>query len=221
MKSIPRMQKLVDTLTNLFVCGEAKNEQQKLAIVGDALKELVAIDDWLPEEFALPHPQYYQQYLLYCDPDQRFSVVSFVWGPGQTTPIHDHKVWAVIGMLRGAERGERFVEDSAGQLMKCISTDILFQGEVESLSPSSGDIHRVSNAYANRVSISIHVYGGDIGQIKRHTYDRNTGKTSEFVSKYSDIPCNSRYCFPTSSACISDNPSPRYLKFCCLAIAYD
>ncbi len=192
MKSIPRMQKLVDTLTNLCASGGGKNEQHKLAIVGDALKELVATDDWLPDEFARPHPQYYQQYLLYCDPQQRFSVVSFVWGPGQTTPIHDHKVWAVIGMLRGAERGERFVLDSSGQSMKRISSDILFQGEVESLSPSSGDIHQVSNAYANRVSISIHVYGGDIGQIKRHTYERNTGKMCEFVSKYSDVPCNSR-----------------------------
>lgn len=188
MESIPRLQKLVDTLTNLFVNEDEKDEQQKFAIAGDALKTLVAADDWLPEEFARPHPQYYQQYLLYCDPQQRFSVVSFVWGPGQTTPIHDHKVWALIGMLRGAERGERFVIESSGQPMKCIGTDILFPGEIESLSPSSGDIHRVSNAYANRVSISIHIYGGDIGQIKRHIYDQATGKIREFVSGYSNAP---------------------------------
>ena len=184
MELIPRLQKLVDILNGLFESEGKKDEQQKLAIAGDALKMLVATDDWLPEEFAQPHPQYYQQYLLYCDPQQRFSIVSFVWGPGQTTPIHDHKVWALIGMLRGAERGERFVVNSSGQSMKCIDTAILFQGEIESLSPSSGDIHRVSNAYANRVSISIHVYGGDIGQIKRHVYDASNGKMREFISGY-------------------------------------
>lgn len=187
MESIPRLQKLVDTLTALFEEREVKDEQQKLAIAGDALKTLVATDDWLPEEFAQPHPQYYQQYLLYRDPQQRFSIVSFVWGPGQTTPIHDHKVWALIGMLRGAERGERFELESPGQAMKCISTDMLFQGEIESLSPSSGDIHRVSNAYANRVSISIHVYGGDIGQIKRHVYDASNGQAREFISGYANV----------------------------------
>ena len=41
---------------------------------------------------AQPHPQYYQQHLLHCDPLERFSVVSFVWGPGQKTPVHDHTV---------------------------------------------------------------------------------------------------------------------------------
>lgn len=187
MKSIPRLQKLVDTLNVLFENTDVKDEQQKLAIAGDALKDLVATDDWLPEECTQPHPQYYQQYLLYRDPQQRFSVVSFVWGPGQTTPIHDHKVWALIGMLRGAERGERFELGSSGEPMKCISTDMLFQGGIESLSPSSGDIHRVSNAYANRVSISIHVYGGDVGQIKRHVYDASNGQAREFISGYANV----------------------------------
>ena len=42
------------------------------------------------------------QYLLYCDPEERFSVVSFVWGPGQSTPTHDPSVWGLIGVLRGA-----------------------------------------------------------------------------------------------------------------------
>ena len=32
------------------------------------LEDLIAIDDWLPEEFTKPHPQHYQQYLLYADP---------------------------------------------------------------------------------------------------------------------------------------------------------
>jgi 3-mercaptopropionate dioxygenase len=50
------------------------------------LSDLVSIDDWLPPEFAEPDPAQYRQYLLYCDPLERFSVVSFVWGPGQRRP---------------------------------------------------------------------------------------------------------------------------------------
>lgn len=56
------------------------DEVQILSKGRELLAELVRRDDWLPEEYAQPHPQYYQQYLLHADPAGRFSVVSFVWG---------------------------------------------------------------------------------------------------------------------------------------------
>ena len=61
-----------------------------------------ATDAWLPEAYAEAGPRY-RQYLLHCDPLERFCVVSFVWGPGQKTPIHNHTVWGLVGMLRGEE----------------------------------------------------------------------------------------------------------------------
>lgn len=157
---------------------------------GKILGELVATDDWLPAEFAQPHPQYYGQYLLHCDPQERFSVVSFVWGPGQKTPVHDHTVWALIGMLRGAERGERFALQGPGQPMKSLGMDLLEPGHVDRVSPTIGDIHRVSNVYADKVSISIHAYGGNIGRISRHVYDEATGATKSFISGYTNEPAN-------------------------------
>lgn len=80
------------------------------------LAKLIAHDDWLPEACAVPHPQYYRQYLLHCDPAERFSLVSFVWGPGQRTPVHDHMVWGLIGMLRGAEISTGFARRPDGSL---------------------------------------------------------------------------------------------------------
>ena len=68
-----------------------------------SLANLVANDNWLPEVFTRPHPHHYQQYLLYADPLELFSIVSFVWGPGQKTPVHNHMSWGLIGMLRGKE----------------------------------------------------------------------------------------------------------------------
>ncbi len=69
----------------------------------ELVAHLVASDDWLPEACAQPNAEYYQQYLLHADPLERLSIVSFVWGPGQKTPIHDHTVWGIVGILRGAE----------------------------------------------------------------------------------------------------------------------
>ncbi len=64
---------------------------------------MIRHDDWLPAAYAAPDPARYRQYLLHCDSAERFSIVSFVWGPGQLTPIHDHTVWGLVGVLRGAE----------------------------------------------------------------------------------------------------------------------
>ena len=147
------------------------------------LKELVAVDDWLPDTHAAPHPQFYQQYALHVDPLNRYSVVSFVWGPGQRTPVHDHGVWGVIGMLRGAERSAGFsLQD--GRLIATGSEDILKPGDTSRVSPAIGDIHQVSNVYADRVSIGVHVYGTDIGKQSRHVYDLVAGTAKPFVSGY-------------------------------------
>jgi predicted metal-dependent enzyme (double-stranded beta helix superfamily) len=149
------------------------------------LQALVAHDDWLPEAFARPHPQYYQQYLLHADAAQRFSVVSFVWGPGQGTPIHDHTVWGLIGMLRGAEESQAYAQDAQGRWRPHGPARLLRPGEVEAVSPAIGDVHRVRNALPDGVSISIHVYGADIGRVQRHVFTEE-GATKPFVSGYAN-----------------------------------
>ena len=147
------------------------------------LRALVARDDWLPEAFAEPDPARYQQYLLHVDPRERFSVVSFVWGPGQATPVHDHTVWGLIGMLRGAEIAQAYAPRADGRWRPAGEPVRLAPGDVEAVSPAIGDVHRVRNAFDDRTSISIHVYGADIGRVRRHTYP-DDGPPKVFVSGY-------------------------------------
>ncbi|NIW25120.1 MAG: cysteine dioxygenase [Gammaproteobacteria bacterium] len=151
------------------------------------MRTLVAKDDWLEPEFAEPHPKYYQQYLLYADPVDRFSVVSFVWGPGQHTPIHDHTVWGVIGMLRGAELTQNYEISGDGTPNPVAAEIELSPGDVEFVSPTIGDVHRVRNALDDRASISIHAYGANIGKVKRHVFPPEGGAPKEFVSGYANV----------------------------------
>lgn len=151
---------------------------------GALLRRLVARDDWLPDAFAKAHPAHYQQFLLHADSTERFSVVSFVWGPGQATPVHDHTVWGLIGMLRGAEYSQAYRERDA-VLERDGAPVRLEPGDVEAVSPTVGDVHRVSNAFDDRVSVSIHVYGANIGAVRRHTYPTGGGR-KPFVSGYSN-----------------------------------
>ncbi len=149
------------------------------------LGDLVSHDDWLSDEFAQPSPERYQQYVLHVDSAQRFSVVSFVWGPGQETPVHDHRVWGLIGMLRGAEDAQGFRRDQGGALHLEGQAQRLLPGQVEAVSPRIGDIHQVRNAYGDRTSVSIHVYGGNIGAVKRAVYLAD-GSEKAFISGYSN-----------------------------------
>lgn len=163
---------------------DGPDESRILTQGGALLRRLVTRDDWLPAAFAQADPVRYQQYLLHADAARRFSVVSFVWGPGQATPVHDHTVWGLIGMLRGAEYSQPYARHQ-GKLEPVGQEIRLAPGDVESLSPSLGDVHRVRNAWDDRVSISIHVYGANIGTVHRHTYPAEGG-ARPFVSGYSN-----------------------------------
>ena len=167
------------------VLREKPGEAQALREVGALLAELVARDGWLPEDLATPDPHHYRQYLLHADPQGLFSVVSFVWGPGQATPVHDHTVWGLIGMLRGQEVSQAYALDGRSRPRPQGEPVTLRQHEVDAVSPSIGDIHRVANAFDDRVSISIHVYGANIGTVKRHVYTED-GNVKPFVSGYSN-----------------------------------
>ncbi len=180
-----RLLDFVAAMTRLVESGRA-DEARLLEGATPLMRTLVVQDDWLPETMALPHPQHYQQHLLYGDPLDRFSLVSFVWGPGQKTPVHDHTVWGIVGMLRGSECAQAYGRASEGRLAPAGPELTLMPGDLDIVSPALGDIHVVRNAFADRVSISIHLYGGNIGRIARHVYVPETGEVRGFISGYSN-----------------------------------
>lgn len=178
-----RLRRFLAQLTQLV---QDETEEAPLLQRGTSLlQELVRHDDWLPENYAQPSPERYQQYLLYADPQNRFSVVSFVWGPGQTTPVHNHTVWGLIGMLRGSEQSQAFTRDASTHWHRSGPPHVLQPGDVEAVSPSIGDVHQVSNALADQTSISIHVYGANIGAVRRSVFNED-GREVQFISGYSN-----------------------------------
>ena len=181
MTNISRFRAFVGDVTDFLTTSP--NEPEIFSVVDERLRTLVTHDDWLPPAFAAPHPDHYQQYLLHCDPLERFSVVSFVWGPGQTTPVHDHTVWGLIGVMRGEEMCTEYsLDDSA---LRQTGEHRLTIGEIDHVSPSVGDIHEVANGQTAGPSVSIHIYGANIGAVRRHVLERATGTASDFVSGYS------------------------------------
>src|SRR5450631_3164851 len=92
------------------------SEAAILAQLAPKLETLISHDDWLAEAYAVTAGNRYRQYLLYADALDRFSVVSFVWGPQQGTPIHDHRVWGLVGVLRGEDVSVSYERQADGSL---------------------------------------------------------------------------------------------------------
>ncbi len=196
--STQRLKSFVQDFTRLADAHHG-NEAAMLANGKLLLSGLVVQDDWLPAAYAQPDPARYTQYLLHCDPLERFSVVSFVWGPGQKTPIHDHMVWGLIGMLRGAETETHFDVGTGGRLVEG-RTATLRPGMIGMVSPTIGDMHVVANAVADKPSISIHVYGANIGMVHRHVFDPATGAPKQFVSGYSNAAVPNLWSMPPATS---------------------
>jgi len=151
------------------------------------LRALVSQHGWLEEPFSRSIPtKAYAQYLLHRPPDHVFSVVSFVWNPLQGSPIHNHQTWGVIGQYEGEEEETRYRLSKTG--LERIHTATAHPGDVAHVYPPDRDVHRIWNP-TNAPTVSIHIYGGDIGSQARHVFDPD-GRVRPFVSGYDNCPAD-------------------------------
>lgn len=181
-----RIRRLRDFVVSFSKLLEASRGEPEIIRDGtQLLAALVSVDDWLSARYAEPNANVFTQNLLHADSSERFSVISFVLGPGQKTPIHDHTVWGLVSVLRGAENEQSYERAQDGHFVEHGTLGLLQQGAVTAVSPSIGDFHQISNAYDDRPSISIHVYGANIGSIERSVYKLD-GSRKAFVSGYSN-----------------------------------
>ena len=181
MSGSSRFRTFIRELT--LLADQRLDEPAMLQAAKPLMSDLISNDEWLPDAFARPDERTYQQYLLHCDPLERCSLVSFVWGPGQETPIHDHTVWGLLGVLRGSETSQRY-QIAEGAMQPEGSLEILESGDIDMVSPTIGDIHKVKNGSLSKASVSIHLYGGNIGAINRHAY-ASDANIKTFRSGYS------------------------------------
>jgi predicted metal-dependent enzyme (double-stranded beta helix superfamily) len=167
-----------------LVVRSTDDEHEITARVGELLSALLAGGYRLPPEVTRSSPVRHMTYPLYLAPDDSWSMASVVWDVGQQTNVHSHETWGVVGIYAGVEHETRYVKPAAstasapltpagetewtpGQITVCCTTD--------------DDVHAVA-AVGSEPTVGIHVYGGNIGTIRRRSYDPATGEGSWFVS---------------------------------------
>ena len=84
------------------IVRDQSSESQKLAQVKPRLEQLIQSYD-VPVQAFTPRQDRFAMNLLHMPLDKAYSIIGGVWKPGQTTPIHDHLTWALIGVYSGQE----------------------------------------------------------------------------------------------------------------------
>jgi 3-mercaptopropionate dioxygenase len=120
----------------------------------------------LPERYRTVRPDSYARRLFYRDPELGFTALIMTWAPGQRTPIHDHSgIWCVEGVLEGAMEVTRYELVEQREDGVC---QFLDHGTTQATAGSAGALippfehHVLANALADRPSLTLHVYGGEM-----------------------------------------------------------
>ncbi len=143
------------------------------------LEQLLRHRNWLDEASRQPNPDTFAVYTLHQEPDDSLLIMSAVFLPGQGTPVHDHAVWGMYGVLENATEDTRYerIDDQRRPgfaRLRMVEQRMVQQGEVMISYPPDQDIHRVVNR-TEKPTVEIHVYGADLAKLRRHVYDLETG----------------------------------------------
>jgi predicted metal-dependent enzyme (double-stranded beta helix superfamily) len=118
----------------------------------------------LPDRFHAVRPDSYARRLLHRNDDLGYTAVVMTWGPGQSTPLHDHAgIWCVEGVVEGRMDVTQYdlVDESADacrfEAKGCVHASV---GSAGCLIPPF-EYHVLANAL-DRPSITLHVYGGEM-----------------------------------------------------------
>ena len=154
--------------------------------------DLLADDDWLPEEYRAPVPESGMgggigQWLLFRSAGRDLSLFVLVVPPGAATPVHDHLAWGLVGLYRG-EQEETVYDAGEGGALAVRLRRTVKRGDFYPLLPPRDDVHRVRTT-SPETSVSIHLLANDTGCVWRHAYDPETGGVSPFRSGYANRPC--------------------------------
>ena len=145
---------------------------------------LISDRNWVPEQFRRSVEGCNQQYLLYCDPLQRFSIACSVLAPGENSAIQEYPVWGLFSVLQGT--GMRRTYSDSDNRVSTNGSQRIAEGEIVFVSPSNIYIQQISNISLHSPLITIDIFGGNIGALLRRQFDLKTGIATEICSGYAN-----------------------------------
>lgn len=106
----------------------------------------------------------YRRHILAADPHGRFTVVSLVWWPGQSSPVHAHHTWCGYTVVEGA------LTETLYDWQACVSVAATHQrrpGAASFTAAGRCGTHTLGNA-GGAPAVSLHVYGVAPERVSTH-----------------------------------------------------
>lgn len=165
----------------------ADSDREILLIGSDLMRRLLSSSSWLPPVFANPSAERFQQFQVYHDDLERFTVVVTVLAGGQTLPIVHDDVWEILGVSQGTLEQTGFTHTPGRPLETKGSPVVMPAGTINTRRSKSTIGLQLRNASEAEAAISIHVYGGEISQLPRRILSRD-GSVTEASAVYANAP---------------------------------
>lgn len=181
-----QLERIVTENTSLDGIG---NAEAIVAAIKPHFEKLIADPSWLASS-------YLQQtregddttHLLAKAPDDSWTIASVVFPPGFSTPVHDHMIWGLVGVVQGVEEESRYVRHDDGSVPGRAEVELTghgrnLPGDVGVIVPPENEIHLIHNPLETE-SVSIHVYGGDLDATWRHRFNPEAGTVQDYISTF-------------------------------------
>ncbi len=128
----------------------------------------------------------YASYLLYLSTHGDLSIVLDIFMAGQAAVAHNHLCWCVFGCVEGVELERLYeVPDDLSAPPREVDVRLRPAGVVTLASSAANAFHQVECAEGNR-SVSLHLYGRDIGRIERLMWNQKLEDYTSFTGGYSN-----------------------------------
>ena len=120
------------------------------------------------------------EFLLYLDPSNRFSLRMYIYTPNRYTPVHDHNSWGVYANITGQLEVIRYRREDDGKrkgfaVLRETARIRMHPGDTECVLPLNGGIHQTGNA-AGQTTVMVNVYGRPLRRLHINTFDIKTGR---------------------------------------------
>ena len=146
-------------------CKAARAEDESHKAVREVVAE--AVSDPAAVLAAMGEPEEAGFQSLYRSDD--LTIINFTWAPLMTLMPHNHNMWAVIGLYSGRE--DNIFWRKNGRRIEAAGADCLMPGPAV---PLGRDIvHSVTNP-VEKLTLALHVYGGDFFAPGRSEWDPET-----------------------------------------------
>jgi 3-mercaptopropionate dioxygenase len=156
------------------------DEYEITARVAERLSALLAGGFRLPPEVTRASAARHMTYPLHIAPDDSWSMASVVGDVGQRTDVHSRDTWCVGGIFAGVEHEIRYLKPTSsapGVPLTPAGEAQWTPGRVTVCCTTDDDVYAVV-AVRNEPTIGTHVYGGNLGTIRRRSYNPATAGSS-------------------------------------------